>query len=435
VVPGRPNEVTVVAWDAAGHLSSRGVRAEWTPPGSATPASAPTLWVIAAGISRYAAPEIALQFAAKDAAAMAAALKLGGQRLFGAEKVKVTLLASDDDGALTPTKDHLARAFEAARAAKPEDVVVVYLAGHAVTLPGTDGLYAYLTQDARSADPSALADEAVRATALVTSEELTEWTKKIPALKQVMILDTCAAGAAAAKLAERRAVSPDQIRAIERLKDRTGFYVLMGSAADAASYEASRFGQGLLTYALLEGMKGAALRDEQFVDVGLLFQRAVDRVPELARDIGGIQQPSVAAPRGASFDIGQFVAADRDRIPLSRSKPIILRPQFGNERNFDILGLGPKVRARLREAALRPRGGGHVFVDAGPDELADGLVPVARYTTTGGGEVKVDLWLYRRSKEVFSAELKGAHGDLDGLADRIAETIVAASADHEAPTQ
>ena len=41
-------------------------------------------------------------------------------------------------------------------------------------------------------------DPAVRAATTVSSEEMAEWSKQIPALKQVMVLDTCADGAARA---------------------------------------------------------------------------------------------------------------------------------------------------------------------------------------------------------------------------------------------
>src|SRR4029077_10242945 len=132
-------------------------------------------------------------------------------------------------------------------------------------------------------DLQTLADPAVRTATTVSSEELTRWIKDIPALQQVMVLDTCAAGAAAVKLTAKRDISGDQGRAIERLKDRTGFHVLMGCSADRVSYEASQYAQGLLTYSLLEGMRGAALRRGEYVDVSKLFQYAADRVPELAR--------------------------------------------------------------------------------------------------------------------------------------------------------
>ena len=200
---------------------------------------------------------------------------MGAKNLFGAERAHVTLFnTSGDAGATAPTKANLRKAFEEiARKATPSDVFVVYMAGHGTGKTGSDA-YFFLTQDARGF--SDLEDPAVRAQVTVSSDDLTEWVKAIPALKHIMVLDTCAAGQAASALVERRSVSADQIRAIERLKDRTGFHILMGSAADAVSYEASRYGQGLLTYALLQGMRGAALRDGEYVDVSPLFQYAAD---------------------------------------------------------------------------------------------------------------------------------------------------------------
>ena len=83
--------------------------------------------------------------------------------------------------------------------------------------------------------------------------------KRIPALKQVLLLDTCASGKLVERLTDKREVDGSQIRALDRLKDRTGMHVLAGCAADAVSYEATRYGQGLLTYSLLTGMTGGAL--------------------------------------------------------------------------------------------------------------------------------------------------------------------------------
>src|SRR5206468_9197244 len=108
------------------------------------------------------------------------------------------------------------------------------------------------------------------------------------------------------KLVQQQDISGDQIHALERLKDRTGFHVLMGSAADKVSYEASQYQQGLLTYALLQGMRGAALREDAYVDISALFQYAQDQVPQLAQHIGGIQRPEIMASRGASFDVGKL---------------------------------------------------------------------------------------------------------------------------------
>src|SRR5947207_10293078 len=127
-------------------------------------------------------------------------------------------------------------------------------------------------------------------------------------LKPVVMLSTYAAGAAQAqlKLVDKREASGDAIRAIDRAKDRTGSYILMGSAADAVSYEASQYGQGLLTYALLKGLKGAALNNDEFIDISKLFHYAQDEVKQLAENIGGIQRPIIFSPKDDSFDVGQL---------------------------------------------------------------------------------------------------------------------------------
>jgi hypothetical protein len=421
--PGESNTIQVVAWNTEGYLSSRGVKVMWTPPGS--PATqAPELYALVGGISEYASPALRLSFAAKDAEDMARALELGAKRLFGVAKVHVTLLhTSNDPQTLAPTKANFRTAFEAMRKAKPGDILVVYLAGHGVALQGERDLYGYLTLEARSTD---LSDPAVRARVAITSDELVEWLKQIPALKQVMVLDTCAAGAFATKLVEQRAIPADQIRAIERMKDRTGFHILMGSAADKVSYEATQYGQGLLTYALLQGMRGAALREGEYVDVSTLFQYATDQVPQLARHIGGIQKPLIAAPRGDSFDVGRLTKEDKIAIPLAAVKPLLLRPVLLDpEQGFDHLELMAAVRQRLLgESSGTTRGSVReqvaVYVDA--DELPGALRPSGTYTVDGQ-RVQVNLFLIRDGQRMANFQIVGTVDDPAGLAAKIVEGL------------
>ena len=312
-ITGNDNDVRVVAWNVENYISSRGVETVWTADGTADRAP-PEVYAIIGGISNYAGSQLNLSFAAKDAVDIANAIELGAKRLFGADKVHLTLLSTaEDPRAIAPTKDNFTKAFEAARKAKPTDILIVYLAGHGITLQRGSDMYCYLTKEARTTDTAALSDSAVRKQETITSEELVDWIKQIPALKQVVMLDTCAAGAAQAqlKLVDKREASGDAIRAIDRAKDRTGSYILMGSAADAVSYEASQYGQGLLTYALLKGMKGAALRNDEFVDVSKLFQYAREEVEQMAKNIGGIQRPIIFAPKDDSFEVGQLKTEDK----------------------------------------------------------------------------------------------------------------------------
>jgi len=420
VLGGEANRVEVVARNADDYLASRGFEVDWVPPGAAS-RRPPEFWAIVGGISRYGAPALELRYAAKDATDMAQALELGARRLFGADRVHLTLLASSDDPrALPPTKANFLHAFEEARRAHPEDVFLLYLAGHGTTLARGSDLYLYLTADARGFD---LSDPELRRASSISSEELVQWVKQVPALKQVMILDTCGAGGAAAKLVEKRDVPGDQVRAIDRLKDRTGFHVLMGSAADAVSYEATRYGQGLLTYALLQGMRGAALREDEYVDVSRLFQYAADKVPELAADLGGIQRPLVAAPGGTSFDVGLLTSEDKREIPLAAVHAMVLRPSLiDRDQGFDDLNLTSLLRQALRDRArVEARGPAQaVYVDE--EELPGALRPTGTYAVEGD-QVTVNLVLRREGATVARREIQGQRGDLPGLVQHLLDAI------------
>jgi WD40 repeat protein len=442
VIPGQPNQVRIVASDAAGYVKSRGDTVSYVPSG--TPErSKPDLYAIVVGVSDYANAALKLNFSGKDAENMARALQLAGDRLFGADHVRIRLLSTDVGLAArwpvgsnvtvaVPTKANIQQAFVDAQQAHPEDVLVVYLSGHGVAFrdANSSDTYAYPTADATTIDPQDLSrDPELLFQTAITSDELAKWVSPgaIAALHEVMILDTCAAGAAAFKLAEMRAVSSDQIRALDQLTDSTGFHLLMGSSADAVSYEASPYGEGLLTFALLQGMKGAALKNDVDVDVGTLFEYAMDRVPDLARGVGGVQKPEVFAPSGAaSFDVGELLAEDKGRIPLAAPKPVILGPTFLNAVDqTDNLELDEAVRKVLRDQTdVRSRGGSAlppaIFVNA--EEMPGAIRPSGLYTVHGN-QVAVNVVLTRDNKRVRLA-VQGPASDLSELAEKIVAIIL-----------
>lgn len=423
---GTDNKVSVVAWNIENYISSRGAEILWTPGGPTTRAP-PEVYAIIGGISNYDGAQLNLNFAAKDAVDIASAIELGAKRLFGADKVHLTLLTSAPDRrAAPPTKENFTKAFAAARKAKPTDILILYLAGHGIALQTDNSTYCYLTKEARTSDSAVLSDPVVRKQSTITSEELTDWIKQIPALKQVLVLDTCAAGAAQAqlRLVDKRNLSGDAIRALDRTMTRTGSYILMGSAADAPSYEASQYGQGLLTYALLKGMNGPALRDDEFVDVNRLFQYARDEVEQLAKNIGGIQKPIAFSPKDDSFEVGQLIPEDRQKIAVASPKPMILRPRFSEEMTGDdTLELMRAVRARLRdESFVSVRGDAQVLVFVDDDDFPGGIRPTGRYTIFGE-RVTINLFFRREGKTIGQFSLSGAKGDLAGLTDQIIESL------------
>jgi WD40 repeat protein/uncharacterized caspase-like protein len=419
---GKGDQVRIVTYNADGDLAGRGMAREVNLEAGPKPVP-PELYAIVAGISAYKGESLNLKFAARDAETVARALEKGAGALFGGDKVHLTLLGGSGKAAVPATKANFQKAFADARKARPQDVFVVFLAGHGLTRP-EENLYCYLTQDAASLEPRDYTDPAARAAKTVTSAELVEWIKQVPALKQVMVLDTCAAGAASANLTERRDVSGGQIRAIEQVKDRTGFHVLMGCAANSVSYEASQYQQGLLTYALLEGMQGPALDPRGLVQVDRLFRHAAERVPELARDVGGIQQPLISSPQNEAVAVARLTPAD---IQLPRPKPLILRPLLTNTASSDDdLGLMAKLRARLSDVAARGPGGKAVAVYVDADEMHDAVRPAGSYTVKGT-EVTVRLRLRKNGKTVADLpEIRGTAADLPALTDHIAKAITEA---------
>ena len=75
---------------------------------------------------------------------------------------------------------------------------------------------------------------------------------------------------------------------------------------------------------------------------------AQDRVVELAKEIGGVQQPRSASPSGSSFMIGQLDASAQQRIPLQSPKPRFVRSQFRDKnRPRDVLGVNEKMKSVL----------------------------------------------------------------------------------------
>jgi len=420
---GQENTVEVRVFNAEGYLSSRGVTAVCKAPGEA-PRVQPSFWAIVAGISDYAGQDIHLQYAAKDAADMAQALRLGAERLFRKEHTHITLLTTAPaPGALAPTRENLKKAFaEAARQAKNADILVVYLSGHGVNYGGQEADYYYLTQEARTGD---LTDPAVRAQTAVSSRELTEWIKQIPALKQTLVLDTCAAARLVQKLAEKRDISSSQIRSLERMKDRMGLFILAGSAADAVSYEASQYGQGLLTYSLLMGMRGGALKEDQFVDVSKWFDFAADEVPQLAKNIGGVQRPEKYQPcrlseqteqacgSSASWDIGQLLGEDKARIHLATPRPMFLQSSFQDEvQPRDQLKLTGLVNEALRDVSSRGQEPPLVYVDA--SEFPEAYTLAGRYRVEGN-TVTARVSVFKGEKQVGNFTLTGEKGNLSKL--------------------
>ena len=378
------------------------------------------LFALVVGTADYSGEKLDLKYADQDAAAIAMAITSAGKELFG-EGVQVQLFTTGNlAGNPAPannqisSKTNIKKAFDAlAGQARATDVLMLYFSGHGITYGEAEkAQFYYLTKDIASED---LSDPDVRANFTISSNELTDWIKSIPALKQVLIIDACSSGKIVESLAAigQKDLNPSQVRALDRMKDRTGMFILTGSANNMVSYEASQYGQGLLTYSLLEGMSGLALSPDKRVDVMTLFQYSRDKVPEMAKSINGIQTPTLAFPiNGGSFDIG--IVNENVKIPLAQVKPVFIRNNFLDEEAIDdVLGLTDALEQNFRKITVRGGQSNIIFVDVKAYENAYSMKGIYQVT---GNAVQVRVRLFKGKALVGEEfEVRGRKDDVPGL--------------------
>ena len=408
------NKITIKALNNDGTLASEGKNIYVNLASEETKIK-PRLFGVVIGSADYASDEMDLKYAAKDASDFHDALKMSASNLLGEENVTVRLLSTDIvDSSLKPTKTNIRSAFsEFAKNASATDYLVVYMAGHGVNYTkGDDTDFYYLTSSAKSDD---IRDDASRGKVAISSTEMTEFFKSVAALKQVLIVDACHSGNIDLKAREKKTMSSDEVRALEKMKDRTGLFILAGSAADAISYETSMYGQGLLTYSLLFGMKGAALRDNEFVDIIDLFQFATNKMPELAADIGGIQKPEIRVPADvASFDIGLLSNEHKDRIKIKSPKPIFVYSNFQDKKDFiDALDIGGVLDSKLLKLGNQPEAP-IVFVD---DKKFSGSNVVSGRYEEKENSIKAEVRVFKDANRVDVFDIEAGNALL--LTDKI----------------
>lgn len=379
------------------------------------------LYGLIVGTKNYSNDALDLKFPDQDAIAMAQAIRQSAAALWGADKVTIKLLSTDPAHRDLPAnKENVKKVLteEFKSRAKAGDILVVYFSGHGKAYQSPNKKqpeFYYLTKDVTSDD---LSDDAVRQNYAISSKELSDWINAVPALYQVMIIDACNSGTVVDILRSgKKAASSSQARAIDRMKDRTGMNVLVGSASNKVSFEASEYGQGLLTYSLLLGMRGAALRkdgSDQFVDIGKLFNFATEQVGILASNIGEVQQPQLLL--GAGFDLG--LVDETVKIPLVKKKPVFIRSNFQDEDFGDVLDLKQKIDAYIQTATAKGSQAKMIFVDVAKFENAYAIR--GQYTIVEN-QVKVRGRLYKGKIKSEPFQVNGNKNNVTELVQKIIE--------------
>lgn len=212
------------------------------------PKPASNLYILAIGVNKYENSKYDLKFAKADAELISREIAGIKNNIF--KNVIVKNLFDNE-----ATIQNVRTALDSIVAnAKPEDTFVFYFSGHGASdddpeqnlaefyfiLHGVQQIYG----NASARNPFAL-----------SGKEIKDYSLKIKAQKQLILIDACQSGQALENFAMRGAQSE---KAIIDLSKSRGLYIMAASEADQTAKEIKELGHGVFTYSLIEGLKCAA---------------------------------------------------------------------------------------------------------------------------------------------------------------------------------
>ena len=247
------------------------------------PPPRPSLHVLTVGVNRYRNAALNLSFSVPDARGVAALLRQTGAKLF--DQVRVDELHDDQ-----ATKAGVLARLQALRQTREDDVVLVYLAGHGDTLK--DDWYFVPHELTHPEQPERLAEGGL------SSRELAEALRQMPARKVVVLIDACKSGAAAIGfrgLEERRVLA--------QLSRASGTHLIAATTKEQLASELGQLGHGVFTYALLEGLRGKAAAGGPEVTARKLMVYVEQALPELSLRYRAEEQFPVVNSTGMDFPL------------------------------------------------------------------------------------------------------------------------------------
>ncbi|MEP7106991.1 MAG: caspase family protein [Ferruginibacter sp.] len=415
------NQVIVKATTREGMMLSRGASMPALNPKKT--AANPNMYVISIGISRYKEEKISLRYASSDAMHFTSMIKASAKKLLntdGREHVFTYLLNTDAGSPRWPAKSAIQKLIDTiSYKATSDDILVIFFAGHGILQAGQKDLF-LLTAEATGFELTGIAKEVA-----ISTDELREWLRKIKANKQLLILDACNSGQAVGELQElvgKREVPADQQRALESLKDKTGTFILSASAPGQSAYETSLYGQGLLTYSLLAGVKlGTALKNNRFIDVTKWFNFACEYVKLQAKEIGARQDPQILG--SASFEVGLVDKEITDSIQLPLKKKIFRRSRFiqDDELLNDDLDMGYLVDQELNNLSETGNLSPLVFV---ADNLLHDAYTIRGKYSVADNKVSCRISVFKgQGERIFQFDLAGTTDKKEAIAAIMVERV------------
>jgi tetratricopeptide (TPR) repeat protein len=248
----------------------------------ALPASAKR-WALVIGVDKYTDPQIsALKGSDNDARQIADALI----RFSGFPKDQVILLSTSEPIERQPTRVNILRRLSNLSTTVPKDgMLLVSFAGHGMERGGQAFL---LPADAQISDSISFLEETA-----ISMSRVKSWIKETGVSQVVLLLDACRNDPGGRADAPNN-LSNAYVNAFNfdvRNKEVQAFATVYATGIGQRAYEYTEKKQGYFSWAVVEGLKGAAANDKGEVTLAQLVKYVQDAVPKrIAVDLGSTKQ-------------------------------------------------------------------------------------------------------------------------------------------------
>lgn len=278
----KDNRIAVVASNRYAQSEPEIIHVTWekdilTPGADTNDIYKPDLYLLAIGVSSYKLPEYDLDFAHKDALALARVFERQKGALYRTVRARVL---TDGDA----TKDNVLEGLDwILTESTQKDLSIILVSGHG--LKDERGNYYFLPHDG---DPEKLRRTGVK------WFDFQDVLNGLPS-KAVLMADTCHSGSITGKRRDATDMT-DALR--ELLNAESGVVIMTASTGREQSREHPEWGHGAFTKAIIEGLEGHAnYNKDETIDIKELDLFVTDRVKQLTK---GTQHPMTEIPRTLS---------------------------------------------------------------------------------------------------------------------------------------
>ncbi|MFC2129509.1 caspase family protein [Bacteroidota bacterium] len=383
--------------------------------------SDPVLYAVMIGVNEYRDTSLNLKFPVTDARKLGHAIELSAKKLLGEDQVEIFYLhsgAEKEQGYADPYKEHIIEALAViGEKARPQDIVLIFFAGHGVLNNEEDKEFTFLTSDATREELLG-----------ISANELKSWLSYdgpfgMLANKTILIFDACHSGQATNDLLSLARLDnfSGSTRQVEDLKDKAGVFILAASAPNQVAYEVPSLEQGLLSYCLLHNMKNnpGMLDNGSELNVQKWFLETEDYLNQLVSSFGLSQN---AQPFGtANIKIAKVDEDVRNSITLAHQKPMVIAANVLNDLTFDDdLQLKRLINESLLDLSQR---GVNTRVVYPKIETPETNRINIRYEIMNG-YASCDIRLIKKGEVLFRAGVSGSVDKPEELAQEIIRKVI-----------